>query len=83
MEVLPAVRCTVVPDVEELGRRAPAWVPDTASTNCQECGRHFSFLVRRHHCRSSTFLCRDSTLPAKQCCGSEMNLFRILIRSCH
>jgi hypothetical protein len=39
-------------DAEELGRRAPTWVPDAASAACQQCSRAFSFVVRRHHCRS-------------------------------
>ena len=59
MEGRHAARSASVPDVEggggeELGRRAPAWVPDTASPGCQECRRTFSFLVRRHHCRCAT-----------------------------
>lgn len=55
MEVRLAVRAaSCLPDVEggELGRRAPAWVPDDASNCCQECSCLFTFLVRRHHCRA-------------------------------
>ena len=34
-----------------LGRAAPVWVPDSASSSCQECNQPFTFIVRRHHCR--------------------------------
>jgi hypothetical protein len=31
---------------------APAWVPDTKTTNCMHCKKTvFSFVNRRHHCR--------------------------------
>ena len=35
-----------------VGRSAPVWVPDTASSTCQECRVRFSFVVRKHHCRA-------------------------------
>jgi len=32
-------------------RRVYKWVPDESVSNCYHCGKYFSFLVRKHHCR--------------------------------
>lgn len=29
----------------------PPWEPDHATNSCRRCGKHFSLLNRRHHCR--------------------------------
>lgn len=29
----------------------PRWQPDSEVTQCPVCGRHFTFLFRKHHCR--------------------------------
>ncbi|CBX91437.1 similar to FYVE zinc finger protein [Plenodomus lingam JN3] len=29
----------------------PTWQPDSEVDQCPVCGRHFTFLLRRHHCR--------------------------------
>jgi len=56
-----------VTEEPKLGREAPVWVPDTASNQCQECDKPFSFIVRRHHCRGCgrllCSLCSSNTVP--------------------
>ncbi|KNC54766.1 uncharacterized protein AMSG_01617 [Thecamonas trahens ATCC 50062] len=42
------------------------WVPDEERTHCADCGKKFSLLVRRHHCR------RCGDIFCKQCA----NVFR-------
>eukprot|EP01063_Lacrimia_lanifica_P015528 TRINITY_DN2224_c1_g2_i1.p1 TRINITY_DN2224_c1_g2~~TRINITY_DN2224_c1_g2_i1.p1 ORF type:complete len:1026 (+),score=279.61 TRINITY_DN2224_c1_g2_i1:97-3174(+) len=37
--------------------RPTAWVPDDHSKLCSNCGREFSLLLRRHHCRACGELC--------------------------
>ncbi|KRZ54598.1 FYVE, RhoGEF and PH domain-containing protein 6 [Trichinella nativa] len=37
---------------EEIGRKAPPWVPDDRVTMCQHCITPFTTLRRRHHCRA-------------------------------
>ncbi|KAM9306457.1 LOW QUALITY PROTEIN: zinc finger FYVE domain-containing protein 16 [Pholidichthys leucotaenia] len=39
-------------EVEELGSRQPAWVPDAEAPNCMNCEQKFTFTKRRHHCRA-------------------------------
>ncbi|KAG7499372.1 zinc finger FYVE domain-containing protein 16-like isoform X1 [Solea senegalensis] len=39
-------------EVEELGNRQPAWVPDSEAPNCMNCYQRFTFTKRRHHCRA-------------------------------
>ncbi|KAF2359595.1 Smad anchor for receptor activation Smad-binding domain [Trinorchestia longiramus] len=35
-----------------VGSVAPFWVPDEDASGCQECGRQFTLVRRRHHCRA-------------------------------
>ncbi|KAF7647045.1 hypothetical protein LDENG_00178460 [Lucifuga dentata] len=39
-------------DVEGLGSKQPAWVPDSEAPNCMNCWQRFTFTKRRHHCRA-------------------------------
>ncbi|KAM3838131.1 zinc finger FYVE domain-containing protein 16-like [Diretmus argenteus] len=39
-------------EVEGLGCRQPAWVPDSEAPNCMNCWQRFTFTRRRHHCRA-------------------------------
>jgi hypothetical protein len=41
-------------DQIDLERRgfAPVWIPDDQAPVCMACGAKFTFVVRRHHCRS-------------------------------
>ncbi|KRX49855.1 FYVE, RhoGEF and PH domain-containing protein 6 [Trichinella murrelli] len=44
---------------EEIGRKAPPWVPDDRVTMCQHCITPFTTLRRRHHCRAcGKVICR-------------------------
>lgn len=36
---------------EEIGRKAPVWIPDVSVTMCQLCTRDFTMTYHRHHCR--------------------------------
>ncbi|XP_018018336.1 zinc finger FYVE domain-containing protein 16 [Hyalella azteca] len=38
--------------VNVVGSVAPFWVPDDDACACQECGRVFTLVRRRHHCRA-------------------------------
>jgi hypothetical protein len=39
---------------------APVWIPDDQVQNCMECSAKFSFVHRRHHCRScGDCICKD------------------------
>jgi len=49
-------------ELPKLGRTAPTWVPDQASSQCQECNTKFSFIIRKHHCRAcGRLLCNQCT----------------------
>ncbi|XP_071371776.1 zinc finger FYVE domain-containing protein 16 isoform X1 [Centroberyx affinis] len=39
-------------ELEGLGCRQPAWVPDSEAPNCMNCWQRFTFTKRRHHCRA-------------------------------
>ncbi|KAM4634972.1 zinc finger FYVE domain-containing protein 16 isoform 1-T2 [Polymixia lowei] len=39
-------------EVEGLGCRQPAWIPDSDAPNCMNCWQRFTFTRRRHHCRA-------------------------------
>ena len=59
-----------VPEVDQVGDRAPVWVPDGHVTRCQQCGEVFTPLSsRRHHCRACGQVlcsaCTDSKAPLR------------------
>jgi len=35
----------------------PPWQPDNEVTQCPVCGRQFTFLFRKHHCRYVCYVC--------------------------
>lgn len=38
----------------------PSWQPDLDSDHCAICGQHFTFFIRRHHCRMcGRIVCND------------------------
>jgi len=43
----------------------PEWLPDHASSECTACGRRFTLLFRRHHCRKCGALVCGRCAPAK------------------
>ncbi|GAA5879307.1 hypothetical protein JCM3774_006429 [Rhodotorula dairenensis] len=49
-EVAAPSRHFVSPPLQMQSLR-PVWEPDHAASACRRCGRHFSLLNRRHHCR--------------------------------
>uniref|UniRef100_A0A5S6R4Y9 FYVE, RhoGEF and PH domain-containing protein 6 n=1 Tax=Trichuris muris TaxID=70415 RepID=A0A5S6R4Y9_TRIMR len=45
--------------LQEIGRKAPPWVPDDRVTMCQHCSSLFTTIRRRHHCRGcGKVICR-------------------------
>ncbi|XP_008939329.1 PREDICTED: FYVE, RhoGEF and PH domain-containing protein 2, partial [Merops nubicus] len=49
--------CPLLPQTEELGRRAPQWVRDNLVSMCMRCREPFSTIVRRrHHCRACGYV---------------------------
>ena len=36
----------------ETGKLAPAWRPDASASACTCCGKKFTMLIRKHHCRN-------------------------------
>ncbi|XP_069080543.1 zinc finger FYVE domain-containing protein 16 isoform X2 [Pleurodeles waltl] len=44
--------CHVDGDLNSVGQKQPAWVPDSEAPNCMNCQVKFTFTKRRHHCRA-------------------------------
>eukprot|EP00118_Oscarella_pearsei_P008828 m.47459 g.47459 ORF g.47459 m.47459 type:complete len:943 (+) comp33789_c0_seq1:49-2877(+) len=45
---------------DSVGVEAPVWLPDKSASMCMECGKPFTTLRRRHHCRGcGRILCTD------------------------
>jgi pleckstrin homology domain-containing family F len=63
-------------DTDEADYEAPVWVPDDATERCLICRSLFTFINRRHHCRSCGRVICSACSPKKAQLG-EMHLQRI------
>jgi hypothetical protein len=56
------------PLLQDMQLKGAFWVPDSFSSTCLLCERHFGLWTRRHHCRSCGTLCCASCSPARERC---------------